>query len=62
MTTQSLQRSSEPVWVLRRVCVSGPITALAVIARLQLSRKVTIFRQQALTVNAGRVRKDLIGL
>ena len=44
MTTQTLRRSREPlwfwVWVMVRVLVSGPITALAAASP---QRKVTIF-------------------
>ena len=36
MTTQSLQRSCEPVLVLCQVIVSGPITALAASSRLHI--------------------------
>ena len=39
-TTQSLRRRREPFLVLRRVYVSGPITALATALH---RRKVTIF-------------------
>ena len=39
MTTQTLRRSREPVLFLRRVSVSGPITALAAASP---KRKVTI--------------------
>ena len=51
MTTQSLQRSREPVLVLCRVLVSGPITALAAASP---RHKVTIFRRRASGPRGGR--------
>ena len=47
MTTR---RSREPVLVLRRVLVSGPITGLSAASP-----------RQALALEARRVRKDIIG-
>ena len=61
MTPQTLRRRREPVLVLRRVSVSGPITALAAATHRQ---KFTIFLggvRQALAVDARRVRKDVTG-
>ena len=53
MTTKTPRRSREPVLVLRRVSVSGPIAAFAA-ARLQSLGG----GRQALAVDARRVRKE----
>ena len=57
MTTQSLQRSCEPVLVLCQVIVSGPITALAASSRLHILGG----EHQALAVDARSVHKDIMG-
>ena len=58
MTTQRLGRSHEPVVVLRRVLVSGPITAL--IAASPRHARLQFFgaARQALAVATRRFRKD----
>ena len=57
MTMQTLRRSRDPVLVLLRVLVSGPITALAA-----ASPRPRLHARQALTVDARRVHKDVMGL
>ena len=54
-TMQMLRRGREPVLVLRRVLVSGPIAALE--ARFEFLGAA----RQALAVDARRVRKDVRG-
>ena len=51
MTTQTLPRSPGPVLVLRRVLVSGPITALAASSP---QRKVTVFGRPSSGPRGGR--------
>ena len=59
MTRQTLHRSLAPVLVLRRILVSGPITALAADGRLKF---LTFHQQsgarQALAVDARSGRKE----
>ena len=60
MTTQLLQRSFQPVLVLRQVYVADQ-SQLLLLRRLDISLQFLPAARQALAVDARRVCKDVMG-